>query len=208
MLTIARCTQAVVWIQVMGSRECLSAVEGQVRLAQGTLPIPRELLQTLVVSANRTPPIHGMCYSRRSSACIQVMGAEHSVSAARAQPVMQGTSMAARVVHDVYAELRHKQCSVARSVFAALCCHIANGERLVARGSLVSKAPPTLVVCTEWCDVLAFQEVLPACSVLEVLADARAVEAALRGWTANDQRESENGSPSVVVQRRVEFLAA
>lgn len=54
---------------------------------------------------------------------------------------------------------------------------------------------------------LAFLKVLLVCSVLWVYVDARAVDVALRGWRANDQRASENGSPSAVVQRRVEFLA-
>ncbi|KAJ8104717.1 hypothetical protein OPT61_g10610 [Boeremia exigua] len=47
------------------------------------------------------------------SACIQVMGAEHSVSAARARLEMQGTSTAARVVHAVDAEPRHRKGSAA-----------------------------------------------------------------------------------------------
>ena len=130
MLTVARCTQAVVWIQVVGPHEPLSAGEVQVHLVQGTLPVPRELLQILVVSANRNPPIHGMCYSRHSLACIRVMGAGHSIFAVRARLEMQGTSMAARVVHDVYAEVLHTTSNVARAAFLHLYFHIASVEKL------------------------------------------------------------------------------
>lgn len=141
------------------------------------------------------------------------MGAERSVSAARARPEMQGTSMAARVVRGVYVELRHMKSSVARSLFVALCCHTVNGERLAAHNSWANRALPTWAACRGGRGVLAFREVLLVCNVRWVLGDARAVEVALRvlralrGWRANDQRASENGSPSAVVQRRVEFLA-
>lgn len=174
---------------------------------QGTLPIPRELLQIPVASANRSPPIHGMCYSRRSWACIQVMGAGHNVFAVRARLEMQGTNIAARVVHGVDAEVHHMTGSVARSIFF-LCYHTASVERLAAHNFEASTALLSEVVCRDWGDELASQEVLPVCNVPQVLADARAVEAALSGWMVSDRRASENGSPSVVVQRRVEFLAA
>lgn len=177
------------------------------RSLQGRLPVPRELRQIPVVNANRSPPIHGMYYSRRSSACIQVMGAEHNVSAVRVRPETQGTSTIARVVHGAYVEFRHMEDSVARSTFVALCCHTANGEKLAAHNSWASKALLTWVVCMGASGGLASLEVLLVCSVLWVYVDARAVEVALRGWRANDQRASENGSPSAVVQRRVEFLA-
>lgn len=187
MLTVARCTQAVVWNQVVGLHERLSVEEVRVRWVQGKLPTPRELLQTLVVSANRNPPIHGMYYSKHSWACIQVMGAGRSVVvAARAQLEMQGTSTAARVVHDVYAEARHMTSSVAQLSFVAHDCHIANEEILVAHNSEASTALLILAVCMGWCDVLASQEVPLVCNVLWVLADARAVEVALSGWKVSD----------------------
>lgn len=101
------------------------------RLVQGTLPVPRELLQILAVSANRSLLIHGMCYSRHSLARILVMGAERSAFAVRVRQEMQGTSMAARVVHDVYAEVPHMTSSVAHAAFLHLYGHIANAERSV-----------------------------------------------------------------------------
>jgi hypothetical protein len=149
----------------MGLHERLSVVEGQVRWVQGTLPIPRELLQILVASANKSPPIHGMYYSRHSWACIQVMGAGHNVFAARARLEMQGTNMAARVVHGVYAEVRHMTDNVDRSI-SFLCCHTASEERLVAHNFEASTALLFEVVCRDWCDVLASQEVQPVCNVL------------------------------------------
>jgi hypothetical protein len=58
------------------------------------------------------------------------------------------------------------------------------------------------------CDVQVSQEVLLVGSVLEVLDDARAVVLALDGWPATGRQMNDNGSPSVVAQRRVGFLAA
>lgn len=184
MLTVAHCTQAVVWIQVMGSHEHLS-VEDQAHWVQGTLPIPRELLRILVVNANRSPPTHGMYYSSHSSACIQVMGAGRNVFAVRARLEMQGTSMAARVMHGVYAEVRHMTNSIAQLSFVAHGCHIANEETLVVHNSEASMALLFLAACMGWCNVLASQEVLLVCSVLKVPADARAMEA-LSGWKVGD----------------------
>lgn len=149
----------------MGLHERLSVVEGQVHWVRGMLPIPRELLQILVASANKSPPIHGMCYSRHSWACIQAMGVGRNVFAARARLEMQGTSMAARVLHGVYAEARHRTDSVARSIFF-LCCHTASGERLAVHNFEANTTPLFVVVCRDWCDVLASQEVLPVCNVL------------------------------------------
>jgi hypothetical protein len=73
--------------------------------------------------------------------------------------------MAARVVHGVYAEARHRIDSVARSIFC-LCCHTASGERLADHNSEASTALLSAVVCRDWCDVLASQEVLPVDNVL------------------------------------------
>jgi hypothetical protein len=136
-----------------------------VHCVQGTLPIPRELLQILVASANKSPPIHGMYYSRRSWACIQVMGVGRNVFAARARLEMQGTNMAARVVHGVYAEAPHMTGSVARSI-VVLCCHTASGERLAVHNFEASTALLYEGVCMDCCNVLAFQEGLPVCNVL------------------------------------------
>lgn len=164
-LTIARCTQAVVWCQVTALHEHLSAVEGQGHWVQGTLPVPGELLQILVVSANKSPPIHGMYYSRRSSACIQAMGAGHSVFAAGARPEMQGMSMVSRVVRGVYAEARHMTGSGAHST-SVLCRHTVNEERLAVHNSGVSMALLSEMECMDCCGALASQEVLPVCNML------------------------------------------
>lgn len=166
MLTVVRCTQAVVWIQVTGSHELLSAVEDQLCSVQGTLPIPRELLPILVVIANRSLPIHGMYYSRRSWACIQVMGAGHNASAARARLEMQGTGTAARVVRGVYAEAHHKMSSVAHLPFVHLGRRTANEEKPVVRRLEVSNVHLASVGCMGEVGGRAFQEVLLACSVL------------------------------------------
>ena len=209
MLTVARCTQAVVWIKVMGSHELLSEVEGQVRWVQGKLPTPRELLRILAASANRSQPIHGMCYSRRSWACIQAMGAGRNAFAARTRLGMQGTGMTAHVVvHGVYAEVHRKTSSAAHSPSVLLCGHTANGERLMARRFGVSKVHLALVVCMGGCDGQVSQEVLLVGSVLEALGDARAVVLALDGLPASGRQMNDNGSPSAVAQRRVGFLAA
>lgn len=94
------------------------------------------------------------------------MGAGRNVFAARARLEMQGTGMAARVVRGVYAEARHMTTgSVAQSIFV-LCCHIASEEKLVVHNSEASTALLSEVVCRDWCDVLASQEVLPVCNVL------------------------------------------
>ena len=135
------------------------------------------------------------------------MGVGRNVFAARARLEMQGTSMAARVVHGMYAEARHMAGSVARLVFF-LCYHTATEERREARNFEASTALLSEVAYMDWRDVLAFQEVLLVCNVLQVLVDARAVEVVLSGWRASDRRVSENGSPPVVVQPRVEFLTA
>jgi hypothetical protein len=209
MLTVARCTQAVVWIQVMGSHELLSEVEDQVHWVRGKVPTPRELLRILAASASRNQPIRGMCYSRRSWAYIQATGAGRNAFAARTRLEMQGTGMAAHVVvHGVYAEVHHKTSSAAHSSSVLLCGHTANGERLMVRSSGVSKMHLALVACMGGCDVQVSQEVLLVGSVLEVLDDARAVVLALDGWPASGRQMNDNGSPSVVAQRRVGFLAA
>ena len=209
MLTVAHCTQAVVWIRVMGSHELLSEVEGQVHWVRGKLPTPRELLRILAASANRNQPIRGMCCLRRSWACIQAMGAGRNAFAARTRLEMQGTGMAAHaVVHGVYAEVHHKTSSAAHSPSVLLCCHTANGETLMARRFGVSKVHLALVVCMGGSDVQVSQEVLLVGSVLEVLDDARAVVLALDGWPASGRQMNDNGSPSAVAQRRVGFLAA
>lgn len=132
---------------------------------QGTLPIPRELLLILVVNANKSPPIHGMYYSRHSSACIQVMGAGRTVFAARAQLETQGTSVIARVVRGVYAEARHRTNSGAQSIFV-LYCRIVNVERLVVHNSGVSMVLLSEAACMDWCGALASQEALLVCNVL------------------------------------------
>lgn len=150
----------------MGSHDDLSVVEAQLHSVQGTLPIPRELPQTLVANANKSPPIRGMYYSRHSSACIQVTGAGHNISAARAPLEMQGTSMAARVAHGVYAEVHHMTDSVAQLTFVLPCCHIANEEKLAVRNFEASRALLFLAVCMDWCDVLISQEALLVCNVL------------------------------------------
>lgn len=149
----------------MGSHERRFVLEDQVHWVQGTLPIPRELLQTLVASVNKSQPIHGMCCSRRSWVCIQVMGAGHNVFAARARLEMQGTSMAAYVAHDVYAEARHRTDSDARSTFC-LCYHTASEERLAVHNFEANTARLPEVMCRCWCDVLASPEVLPVYNVL------------------------------------------
>jgi hypothetical protein len=166
-LTVARYTQAAVWTQAVGSHEPLSEVEDQVRWVRGKLPTPRELLRILAASANRNQPIHGMCYSKRSWACIQATGAGRNAFAARIRLVMQGTGMAGHVVvHGIYAEVRHRTSSAAHSPSVLLCCHTANGEKLMVRRPGVSKVHPALVACMDGCDVQVSQEVLLVGSVL------------------------------------------
>jgi hypothetical protein len=129
------------------------------------LPSPRELLQNLVVTANKSLPIHGMYYSTHNLVCIQVTGAGHNAFAARARLEMQGTGMAAREKHGVDAEVLHMTNSADRLVSVDLGCRIVNGAIWEVRNAEENGVHRVEVVCMDWCGVLVFQEALLAYNV-------------------------------------------
>lgn len=105
MLTVARCTRAVGWTLVTGLREFVSGVEEQSWEGLDTVPIPRELLQTLVANAGESLLSRGMeCCLTHSLACSQATEVGRRVVAVRARLVKQGTSTVAAgavAAHDV-----------------------------------------------------------------------------------------------------------
>jgi hypothetical protein len=154
MLTVARCTLAVVWTQVMGSF-AVSGVEVRSWEALDTLPSPRELLQSLVVIGSGTLLIRGMeCCSTHSLACSQVTDSGRRTFAVRARSEKQGTNTTAHGGGDaVYAEAPRRDTG-ARLASLVLDCRIPSGDILseeilkvhTAAGSMVDL---TVVGCTD-----------------------------------------------------------
>ena len=66
---------------------------------------------------------------------------------------MHGMSMAARVVHDVYAKILRVSSSVARSAASDLCCRIAN-EGIVAHSAEESKELLSEMLCMDQSDAV------------------------------------------------------
>jgi hypothetical protein len=94
MLTVARCTQAAVWTQVMGLDATVSGAGDQSWKALGTLPSPREPLQSRDAIGDESLPSLGMeCCSTHNLACSQVTGLGHKIFAARVRRETQGTNM-------------------------------------------------------------------------------------------------------------------
>jgi hypothetical protein len=116
MLTVVRCTRAVVWSQVMGTREPLSVEEGQRAQHRDTLLGQRVPLPNLVVNASGNLPSHGMqCYSRHSLADSQVTGLGQAASGARARRETQGGCMVAHgAERGACAEFPHRDSDVDR----------------------------------------------------------------------------------------------
>jgi hypothetical protein len=140
MLTVARCTRAAVWTQVTGLSATVSEAEGQSWKPRGTLPSPREPLQSLVVTADETLLILGMeCCSTHNLACSRVRGLGHRCVAGRVRRETQGTSTIVRDGDGAagYA-VNPRTNSVALLTSLALCCqtrteaiwgHTAEGNR-------------------------------------------------------------------------------
>ena len=198
MLTISHSVLVVVWNQVTGLREALAGVEVLSWEVQGTLTVPKKLLQSRgAIASQQTLGMEWM----HNSACSWATEVGRTPSAATVPPAMQGKHMLAHDAMDGGAENLRKG-SAGQAIFFGFCCRIQSEVISKAHTAVVNKVGPTLVGYMDsdsrvtTCRLERPVE-LPAADVGAGVADAAKTLCELM---EADLQVSGKGSPSGVVQ--------